>query len=139
MRIRIGVIALAAALIGACANPALDADKAANRAKRDEANQTIPKCVGEKDCAAKWDAAQLWIVKNSAMKIQTMSSVVIQTFNAPSNSAAMGMVVTKEPVAGESGAYNILIRMNSGNGATHASDMWDAILAFNRFVSAAKP
>ena len=37
----------------------------------DEFNNTIPVCQGEQDCKVKWQAAHLWVVRNTARNIQT--------------------------------------------------------------------
>lgn len=102
-----------------------------------EFNRTIPTCDGEKDCAAKWDAAQLWVVKNAAYKLQTVSSVVIQTFNPGRNSVYLAAAVTKEPLGG--GRFRLVARMWCNNLFGCSPDPMMALLQFNREVSAAVP
>lgn len=64
-----------------------------------------PTCDGEADCKAKWEAAQLFVVKHSDQKIQVATEVLIETYN-PTYSTNIAMRVTKEPLGG--GRYKIV-------------------------------
>lgn len=66
-----------------------------------------PTCAGPADCSAKWDAAQLYVVKHSQMKIQTVTNVLIETFNPPPYGTELAMRVTKEPVG--NGTYRLVL------------------------------
>lgn len=46
----------------------------ATQAKINEIQRTIPTCTEEKECNAKWETAQLWVVKNAGYKIQTATN-----------------------------------------------------------------
>jgi hypothetical protein len=133
MKLSILSAALALGLV-ACASPPTPAEKAAVNAKRTEAARTIPTCSGEKDCAAKWERAQLWVAKNSDMKLQITTSVLIQTFSAPRESDSVGFTVTKEPTG--DGAYRILARADAGTYGPGLSSLFDRLIAFNRAVAA---
>jgi len=65
-----------------------------------------PVCDGVEDCSAKWDAAQLFVVKNSDLKLQTATSVILETYSPRRSSTQIAMRVTKEPIGG--GRYKIV-------------------------------
>jgi len=107
------------------------------QAKRAELEQTTPICNDEKDCNAKWEAAQLWIVHNAGFKLQTTTNVLLQTYNATGGSPSIAVQVTKEPMGG--GKYKILVSVSCDNMFGCVPNQWDAALDFNRTVSAATP
>ncbi|WP_286996972.1 MULTISPECIES: hypothetical protein [Shewanella] len=45
------------------------------QAKRAQLEATTPVCIDEKDCKAKWEAAQLWIVRNAGFKLQIVTNI----------------------------------------------------------------
>ena len=105
--------------------------------KRAELERTTPICSDEKDCAAKWDAAQLWIVHNSGFKLQTTTNVLLQTYNATGGSPSIAVQVTKEPLGG--GKYKLAVQISCDNIFGCVPNQWDAALNFNNTVSAVKP
>jgi hypothetical protein len=131
-KISLATLAVASALtLGGCAmDPA-------RQAKLQEVRQTVPTCDGEKDCAAKWDAAQLWVAKNAGFKIQTVTGVLIQTFSPTSGDVQLGATIMKEPLGG--GRFRLVARMGCANPFGCHPDPIDALLMFNREVAAAKP
>ncbi len=103
-------------------------------AQMNEFKRSIPTCSGAADCQAKWEAAQFWVVKNSPMKLQTATNVIIQTYNSPKNSRKLAATVTKEPLG--NGKYRILINAWCDNW------MWpctpkkmDAQIHFNKYIN----
>lgn len=108
----------------------------ATLAKRAEFERTIPTCSGGEDCTAKWEAAQLWVVHNAGYKIQTSTSVLIETYS-PHNTKSIGVQVTKEPLGG--GKYKILANIWCDSLIGCNPDVWDAAMNFNKTVSAAAP
>lgn len=92
--------------LAACGTPANQAELAY---KRQEIARTTPTCSNERECNAKWEMAQLWVVKNAAYKIQTATSVLIQTFNPGRSETRVAAQVTKEPTGG--GAYRFVVRV----------------------------
>lgn len=106
-------------------------------AKQAEANRTIPTCAGVEDCNAKWEAAQLWVVHNAGWKIQTQSSVLIETYNAINSSPNIAVRVTKEPIGG--GKYQLLVKIWCDNMFGCQPNSWDAALDFNRTIGAITP
>lgn len=133
------ILSILCAMLAGCATQAeLDADAAGIKATRAALVGTRPYCVNERDCAAKWDAAQLWVIKNGDFKIQRITNVAIETFSAPSNSTDVGILVTKEPAPGEPGVSEINLRITSGNGRALLLRVLQMRLDFNRTVSAAK-
>lgn len=135
---RLQFAALPLALVGlglvGCAAPASDP---ALQAKRDEFKRTIPKCSSEKECTAMWEMAQLWIVKNAGYKLQTTTSVLLETYNSVDASTAMAARVTKEPLGG--GAYEFKANVWCANWLGCELDPLTALLDFNRTVGAVKP
>lgn len=106
--------------------------------KYDRAIQTIPVCDGEKDCAAKWEVAQLWVSQNAGYKIQTSSNVIIETYNSQDRGIAAS--ITKEPLG--SGKYKIVANIWCRNEEPFLPcmpDRLDATLNFNAKVTAATP
>lgn len=124
------VLLLAAALVGCAMNNAADLEAA---------RRITPTCSAGADCDAKWDAAQLWIVKNAGFKMQTTTNVVLQTFGpstATSSSTNLAVTVTREPDGPQ--RFRIVARMSCGNPFGCSPEAPAALLAFNRAVSEAK-
>jgi hypothetical protein len=107
------------------------------QAKLAELQRTTPTCSGAEDCNAKWEAAQLWVVKNAGWKIQTQSTVLIETYNPANNSPAIAVRVTKEPLGG--GKYQIFVKVWCANLFGCVPDSLDAALKFNREISIVTP
>jgi len=122
-----------AALVSGCATH----NSPEAMAKKAELQKTIPVCSGEADCKAKWEAAQLWVVHNAAYKIQIMSDVLIETYNATNSEPSIAARVTKEPLGG--GKYRLLVSVWCDNVFGCVPDSMDAALDFNKTVSAARP
>jgi hypothetical protein len=108
--------------------------KEANAAKQAQIYNTAPVCLGKEDCAAKWDAAQLWVAKNAGYKIQTATNVIIETYNAFGSSTNLAASITKEPMG--AGKYKIVAHLWCDNIFGCSPDRMDATLDFNRTVSA---
>lgn len=129
---RITVI-LVATLMGGCAitpNPQ-------RQAMMDEINRTIPVCSGTEDCNAKWEAAQLWVVHNASYKIQTATTVLIETYNPAPSSPSLAARITKEPLGG--GKYRILVALWCDNMFGCVPSAYDKAIEFNKAVSAVTP
>ena len=124
------IVAMAAALIGCAARPDLHAKQAAFSA-------TIPTCSGTDECTAKWEAAQLWVVRNAGWKIQTQSTVLIETYNAVNSSPRIAVQVVKEPMGG--GKYRLIVKVWCDNIFGCQPDSWEAALNFNREIGAVTP
>lgn len=103
-----------------------------DEAKWERVKSSIPSCSSDKECALKWDAAQLWVVKNAGYKIQTATNVIIETYNSVNSSTLLAVRVTKEP-AGQ-GKYFINITVWCDNMFGCSRDKVDAILDFNSYV-----
>ena len=65
-------------------------------------------------CTVPWQRAQLWVANHAAMKVQTATDVLIQTYNVTGYEPAYSITVTKtpQPVAGQ---YVIAISLSCGN------------------------
>ena len=122
-----------AALLSSCAI----APTAATQAKQAELARTTPICVSDADCKAKWDAAQLWIAHNAGYKLQTVTDVLLETYNSVGGSPDIAVQVTKEPIGG--GKYKIVVSVSCDNLFGCVPNQWDAALDFNKVVSAAHP
>lgn len=107
------------------------------QAKLSELQRTIPTCYGERDCEAKWEAAQLWIVHHAGYKLQTTTNVLLETYNPSRSSTAIAVQVTKEPEGG--GRYKMPVKIWCDNMFGCLPDSLDAALDFNRTVAAAAP
>lgn len=129
-RVSVGAIGLLGVLLTSCAAGPSPQTVAQFR-------NTIPTCSGEADCKAKWEAAQLWVVHNAGFKIQTATDVLIETYNPTGGSPSLAARVTKEPLGG--GKYQIVVFVWCDNVFGCVPDSWQAALAFNRVVGAARP
>ena len=107
------------------------------QAKIDEIERTIPTCTSEKECTAKWETAQLWVVKNAGYKIQTATTVLIQTFNATGSRVELAAQITKEPMGG--GRYQFIAKVWCDNIFGCSPNRMDALLDFNRTLNAVQP
>lgn len=132
MRVKLSICIAAAAvmLCGCAASPQMLAAQKAFR-------ESIPVCNGVSDCQVKWEAAQLWVVQNAGVKVQTATSVVIETYNSPESSTRLAVRVTKEPLGG--GRYRIVALAGCANIFGCQPNHLAAALDFNRQVSAAVP
>lgn len=132
MKLRIFIQAVLLALSG-CATVS-DAER---MALMDRINKTIPTCAGVEECNAKWEAAQLWVVHNASYKIQTATTVLIETYNPAPSSPSLAARITKEPLGG--GKYRILVALWCDNMFGCVPSAFDKALDFNKTVGAAKP
>lgn len=131
MKKLIGVIGLV--LVGGCATT----PDPQRLAMQEQINQTIPTCSGVEECNAKWEAAQLWVVHNSAYKIQTATNVLIETYNPSQHSPSLAARVTKEPQG--AGKYRLLVALWCDNMFGCVPDAYAKALEFNKAVGAATP
>jgi hypothetical protein len=102
-----------------------------------EAIKTTPTCHGDQDCALKWEAAQLWVIKNAGYKIQTVTSVLIATHNPIRSYPRLAAQVTKEPLGG--GRHKIVARLWCDNIMGCRPDPTAAVVDFNRTVASSQP
>lgn len=149
MRAAVSIVALLA-----MATPPASAREPArwDAAKDAEIRATVPVCLGEVDCSAKWEAAQLWLASNTDFKLQTITGVLLETYSPSGadredvtlNTADVGRIfarVTREPQG--DGSYRIVanIRCLAKARAILAQEKCltqDQTLDFNRKVGAAR-
>lgn len=117
-------------ILGGCANQGTGAVQQTLIAARANA---APRCSGETQCRAMWEAAQLWIVKNSRYKVQTATEVVIETFGSVGQSIELAYRALKEPVGG--GVYKITLTAGCANWFGCRPDPLAAKADFNRAVA----
>jgi len=93
--------------------------------------------MDEKDCKAKWEAAELWVTSNAGYKIQTQSSVVIQTYSGVGSTTTIAAKVVKQSLGG--GKYRIVGNVWCDNIFTCDRDTKALLQDFNETVRAAIP
>lgn len=74
-----------------------------------ELSNSAPVCRDPKVCEIMWARAQLWITRNSDLKIQVNTDNVLETYN-PNPNRSMGEIgarVTKEPMLDGSYVFNL--------------------------------
>lgn len=130
LRIMKTLLPLALTILSACASAPAPQTVAQFRS-------TIPTCSGPEDCRAKWEAAQIWVSRNAGMKIQTVTDVLIETYNPTGGDPSLGVRVVKEPLGG--GAYRLVVTLWCDNLFGCVPDPWQKALEFNRAVGAVKP
>jgi hypothetical protein len=101
--------------------------------KRNEIQRTIPNCTTVKECNAKWEAAQIWIVKNAGYKIQTVTNVLIETYNPTRSSVELAAQVIKEPLG--NGNYQFILKVWCSNMFGCHPNPLDATLSFHRALN----
>jgi len=124
--------ALVSVLLSGCT-----ASSPARQAKQEQFQRTVPTCEGQADCNAKWEAAQLWVVHNAGYKIQTATSVLIETYNPGQYGAELAARVTKEPIG--SGRYMLVVQTWCNNIFGCVTNPLDAALDFNAKVASVVP
>jgi len=72
-------------------------------------NDAFYVCRSKLDCDKSFSLVQIFILRNSEMKIQTANDVVIETYN-PSGSHGIGMSAIKMPGAGQSATIFISVK-----------------------------
>ena len=107
------------------------------QAKRATFQKTIPTCTKDIDCEVKWEAAQVWIVRNAGFKLQVATDTLLETYNPTDYSVNLGVRVIKEPLGG--GNYRIVVSTYCANIFGCQPDTWDAALDFNRTINAVTP
>lgn len=101
-------------------------------ARMEEAKKTAPLCWDEDQCTRMWEAAQVWVARNSGYKIQIATTALIETYN--SNDTRIAMRVTKQHV--QNGRYVIQAEAFCGNPFGCVPDALDHVLRFNAEVGA---
>jgi hypothetical protein len=107
------------------------------QAKDAEFRRTIPTCIEDIDCKAKWEAAQIWVVKHSGFKLQIVTDVLIETYNSTQHSPELAIRVVKEPVGSET--YRIVVLATCANIFGCIPDAMEAVLNFNNTIAAIQP
>lgn len=87
----------------------LEADKL--KIEAEKLINSMPICDGESDCNSQWEAAQAWVIKNCTMRIQSSTTMLIETYSASLSKGLMDISaqVIKEPLG--SGKYAIKIHL----------------------------
>lgn len=101
------------------------------------AEESRPQCVGEADCRAKWEAAQIWLTRHSGFKIQVATDVLIETYNPTGYSPNLAMRITKEPQGG--GRYLLRLEAWCANVFGCSTDPRAAVLQFNGAIQKVVP
>lgn len=126
---RLMLICAILALAGCAANPGAHVDPSLlARAQRPLI------CPDAAQCAAYWQRAQVWIIKNSSYRIQTVSEAVIVTFGPFGGTTDLAFNVTRSP--GQDGSATIDIDARCDNIFGCFPNPWEAIASFKQFVGA---
>ena len=107
------------------------------QARRDAFLESRPKCYDPNACERLWAAARNWVISNCGMKIQTITSDYIETFNSVGGSTALACRVTKDPLPDN--GYVISVTTGCGNVFGCFPDPWQAAENFNYSVQAVAP
>lgn len=96
-----------------------------------------PVCTSQSQCAVMWQRAQIWLVDNSAWRIQLANDTLLQTFG-PGDSTDVAYTVTRIPTGGD--GYRIVMRAGCGNmfGCV-PKPAWERITEFNNYLRQAAP
>jgi hypothetical protein len=115
----------------------------ANLEKEKEFQRTIPTCSTDKECSAKWEVAQLWVLKNAQYGIRIATPVLIETYfsaNLPpygQDPSLIAAQVTKQPQGNGKYQFNAKVwRYTLLNGD---QNQWDAMLDFNKQINSFTP
>ena len=100
------------------------------QAQVDEVKRTAPLCWDADQCGRMWEAAQVWVAKNSGYKVQLATNALIETYN--STDTRIAMRVTKEHVQGD--RYIIVATAACGNLFGCMPDPVEHVLRFNREI-----
>jgi hypothetical protein len=126
------ISALAAGLLSGCAtNPQTQYLQSRIAATTPTCNQNI-----EMQCEKMWEAAQVWIVKNSAYKLQIATDVLLETYNPSQYDTGIAVRVLKEPTSNSS--YKISVVVYCDNLFGCSPNQFEAALDFNNSVNLAK-
>lgn len=107
------------------------------QAEQSKIKDTIPICSSDKECQKKWDAAQVWVSKNADYKIQTSSSAIIETYDAPGGSRDLSMKVLKEPLGNDK--YQMVISVQCANWILGCEkDTMQTMQTFNDYINEIK-
>ena len=102
-----------------------------------ELQANTPKCIEEKECQRKWDAAQVWVSNNAGFRIQTASSAIIETYNSPEGSTDFAARVTKTPIG--TGQYQFDLFVGCGNWLLGCkTSKYEIFRNFNNTINAVK-
>lgn len=94
---------------------------------------TIPACTFTAQCNAMWEASQSWIVRNSGLKLEQATDVLLQTYTAPIGSSKPAVRITKKPV-GSDGRYQFMIHTWCSHPRACDPGFYEAALNFNRTI-----
>ena len=84
-------------------------------------------------CVRHWQRAQLWLANHSAMKIQTATDVLLQTYNTTGYEPSYSFSVTKSPME-MARSYRIEITLACGNPLGCSPDALSVRNAFLYYV-----
>lgn len=123
---------IASILLTSCANvpSQSEVERLAAQARiRDSA----PICNND-NCQKKWDAAQVWVSQNSAFKIQTVSTAIIETYSPTNGDPRLAYQITKAPY--KDGQYQIIIKAYCANWLLGCNPSpLDAAQSFNNYIN----
>lgn len=100
--------------------------------------RTRQTCDNPGECKAMWEAAQVWVAKNAAFKIQTQTDLIIETYNSPFKDSGLAVRVMREPLG--DGTYLLTITADCGMSYNKDCDVHPgaAVVDFNATMKATK-
>lgn len=123
---------LAVAMTVAVSGCVSQAQRASNQAAM---NESVPVCETTKQCDVAWSAATSWVTEHCAMKLQTVTDSLLQTYNSPPDSPELSCRVLKEK--GPGGRSAVRISVGCANIFGCVPDRVASVLAFGSFVKTA--
>lgn len=103
------------------------------QARINQFQATIPQCRNEEVCKQMWEAAQVWVVRNSGFRVQVATDAIIETFSSVGNTTALAARVVKEPLG--SGSYRIVVSVWCDNIFGCSPNSWSAAQDFNNTLN----
>lgn len=122
-------------LVG-CANLPPSQNEVERLSAQARVRDSMPTCSNPTECQAKWEAAQIWITRNSAFKIQIATTAVIETYRSVGGSMDMDYRVTKEPQG--DGKYIFNLQTHCDNFIACNKDPLATIQDFNNYINSIK-
>lgn len=90
------------------------------------------RCVSDAQCARWWRAAQVWLVNNSALKLQIATDAVLQTYSSTASMPHWSFTITKAP--DDAGVEVMAVRIDCAPGFACAPAYETVVADFKRHI-----
>lgn len=91
-------------------------------------------CKGQDQCATYWQRAQIYVAKNSELKIQIANDYVIQTNPSPKNSVIPSYIITKSPKGKDEYIIDIQIDCPNIYGLCHPASPKNLLIQIKKYI-----